>query len=106
MKKIISSLCDIHQAIKILLLLLEKHVEYIKKDNRTELEDKDINKMFESIDIQTFKNIEGIYMKTHKLLIRLLFRYASYSYINPKYFKVFSLNEVKNKNIYIRKINK
>ncbi|CZT98148.1 tetratricopeptide repeat protein [Plasmodium falciparum NF54] len=94
MKKIISSLCDIHQAIKILLLLLEKHVEYIKKDNRTELEDKDINKMFESIDIQTFKNIEGIYMKTHKLLIRLLFRYASYSYINPKYFKVFSLNEI------------
>ncbi|SOV73749.1 conserved Plasmodium protein, unknown function [Plasmodium sp. gorilla clade G3] len=94
MKKIISSLCDIYQAIKTLLSFLEKHVEYIKKDNRTKMEDKDINNMFASIDIQTFKNIEGIYMKTHKLLIRLLFRYASYSYINTKYFKIFSLNEI------------
>ncbi|SOV10410.1 conserved Plasmodium protein, unknown function [Plasmodium gaboni] len=94
MNKIISSLCDIYQAIKILLSFLEKHVEYIKKDNRTELQDEDIKKMFASIDIQTFKNIEGIYMKTHKLLIRLLFRYASYSHINPKQFKVFSINEI------------
>ncbi|SBT31645.1 conserved Plasmodium protein, unknown function [Plasmodium ovale wallikeri] len=96
MKKVRSSLCDISATVNIILPFLEKHKENIKKvkDKIMQPEHVHAEQPFFQIDLDIYKDVNGIYYQAHKLLIKLFLRYAKFSPLHSGRFKVPSLQQV------------
>ncbi|SCN43087.1 conserved Plasmodium protein, unknown function [Plasmodium ovale] len=97
MKKVRSSLCDISTTMNIILLFLEKHKENIKKvkDKTMQPEHVHAEQPFFQIDLDFYKDINGIYYQAHKLLIKLFLRYAKFSPLHSGRFKVDTFSRMK-----------